>query len=64
LNSRGHRESGGYHGRHFIYHTDQGKFFGYASTLLGDGSRLSTIGDASDGPIGSLRQPVKILAAP
>jgi hypothetical protein len=38
-----------------IYHTDQGKFFGYASTLLGDGSRLSMIGDASDGPIGLLR---------
>lgn len=37
-----------------IYHTDQGKFFGYASTLLGDGSRLGTI-DASDGPMGSLR---------
>jgi outer membrane receptor protein involved in Fe transport len=30
-------------------HTDQGKFFGYASTLLGDGSRLSLISGASDG---------------
>jgi hypothetical protein len=29
--------------------TDQGKFFGYASTLLGDGSRFSIISGASDG---------------
>ena len=30
-------------------HTDQGKFFGYVSTILGDGSRLSLISGASDG---------------
>ena len=30
-------------------HTDQGKFFGYVSTVLGDGSRLSLISGASDG---------------
>jgi outer membrane receptor protein involved in Fe transport len=30
-------------------HTDQGKFFGYVSTLLDDGSRLSIISGASDG---------------
>jgi outer membrane receptor protein involved in Fe transport len=29
--------------------TDQGKFFGYVSTVLGDGSRLSLISGASDG---------------
>jgi outer membrane receptor protein involved in Fe transport len=30
-------------------HTDQGKFFGYTSTLLGDGSRLSVISGVSIG---------------
>ena len=30
-------------------HTDQGKFFGYASTILGDSSRLSLITGISDG---------------
>jgi hypothetical protein len=30
-------------------HTDESEFFGYASTPLGDGSRLRIISSASDG---------------